>query len=287
MMHAELLQKFLDRELNSDELQTFNLLYDKDEKFKIQVDLYKDIILGIRHAEVAKLRSTVQDIHEEILPEINDILAFESDLSKSLRFKQKEDIKSEVLKVKADFMKETNRTEEKSIAPRKLFRMIALAASLLLIISLSIYLFSNKDNVDTEGMAKAYSIIKLGSQSAGIADPNQSNYLHQQRVFELLDNNKMDSARLIQDTYYSSQAKTADYYVINGLIYFKSGKNALAKKSFNDGISHGDQCLSQLLLALMNDKGITETNKIASEIKENVACQSSELVTSILKELKW
>ena len=97
----------------------------------------------------------------------------------------------------------------------------------------------------------------------------------------------MDSARIVQDSYYSTQAKNADYFVMNGLIYFKAGKNALAKKSFDQGIKLGDQCLSKLLLALMNDKGITETNKIVLNIRENAACQSSVLVTAILKELKW
>ena len=291
MNNKELIDKYLNHELNEEELLSFNTRYIDDTTFKNQVDLYKDLIKGIRQSGISKIKSDIRAIHSEIMPEINSNMAFESDLTQALRLKQQAAIKNEIIKTKMDMNKFTNNNKETTnkskVVSLKMYRVIAIAASLLLVFMAGQYLFKKNDPINSEGLAKAYDIIKLGAQSSGIADPNQSLYIHQQKVFDLVDRRQIDSARIIQDTYYSSQAKTADYFVMNGLIYFKSGKNSLAKKSFNDGIKHGDQCLSQLLLALMEDKGITVTNSIVSKVRENPTCQASVLVNSILKELKW
>lgn len=287
MNYEELLNKYLDHELSSDELEEFNTLYSSDASFKQMVDDHKDIIKGIRLAGMSKIRNEVNRIHDAIMPEIIANLTFENDLSKALKLKQHEEIKNEILNVKQTIMESPKNTaKDPKVKPLNFSSVWARAAAVLILISLGIYLFRRNDPVNQEALAKAYDLIKLGSQSAGIADPRQGIYLHQQQVFELVDRNKMDSAMILHDAYYTSQAKTADYFVINGLIYFKAGKNALAKKAFNEGIKHGDQCLSQLLLALMNDKGIAESNKIILKIRENVICQNSPLVNSILNDIK-
>ncbi|MBK6479625.1 MAG: hypothetical protein IPF93_15600 [Saprospiraceae bacterium] len=205
MNQEELLNKYFQDELTPNEMTSFETFYNKDEQFKKEVDFHKSVIAGIKMAGIDKIRQEVATIHDLIMPSIYSELNFESDLSRSLQLKNQEAIRKEIQQAtkglagtRVDSKEKVAGSPQAKIISLRAFRSLSIAASMLLILSLGIYFVNKRISQDSSwgvAMSKAYESIRLGSNTAGLADPNQSIRTHQRGVFDLIDQNQFDSAR--------------------------------------------------------------------------------------------
>ena len=295
MNQEELLNKYFQDELTPNEMTSFETFYSKDEQFKKEVDFHKSVIASIKMAGIDKIRQEVATIHDLIMPSIYSELNFESDLSRSLQLKNQEAIRKEIQQAtkglagtRVDSKEKVAGSPQAKIISLRAFRSLSIAASMLLILSLGIYFVNKRISQDSSwgvAMSKAYESIRLGSNTAGLADPNQSIRTHQRGVFDLIDQNQFDSARRANLEYYLDIPKDAGFYLSEGLIDYKAGDIKSAKKAFDKGEQLGDRCLCRLLSAFTQGEHNKATRDVINDVKQNPACQSSEIVTSILSQL--
>lgn len=283
MNPEELLNKYLDRELNPAEQTEFDVLYRQSSEFRKQIDLYQDILKGIEWSEIQKIRSEVKQTRIQVVPGLNESLEFEEEVTKSLRFKNRQGIKEEIQNAMKDNSKKTGTVIR--LAPRK---WLAIAASLLVLLSVSfLILLSRKNTLTAEGkdaLVKAYSIIKEEAQQTGLADPTLENHVHETRIFELLAQNEIKQASDLNTAFYSDHQKDYRYFQLLGWIYYHSGKWTQARENFLTASKMGDPCLSKLLYAFLIPYE-KQSKEIIAEVRLDNSCKDTESVNQLLNYL--
>lgn len=282
MNPEELLNKYLDRALNPSEKDEFEALYRQSGEFRNQVDLYRDLLKGIEWSEIQKIRSEVNQVHSQALDGMNKAFEFQDEVAKSLRLKNRQGIKEEIQNAMKDNTKKSGTVIP--LAPRK---WLAIAASLIVLISVSILVLFRKNTISVDGkdsIGKAFSIIKEEAQQSGMADPTRENHIHETRIFELLAQNEIKQASDLNALFYSDHPKDYRYFQLLGWIYYHSGQWTQARESFQTASKMGDPCMSKLLYAFLIPYE-KQSKEIISEVRADVACRNSESVVQLLSRI--
>lgn len=285
MNHEELINKFLDGELTAADQVFFDQRYVQDQAFRDQVNQYRDILKGIVCATTEKIRQEVKAVSASETSLLWKEMEFEQDLSKALNLKNREKMKDEIQKAMQD-AKASNRSKpESKVISLKPGRIFAIAASFLVLLSLSLFYIWNKKTstagIWQEAMAQSYEELKLEARTSGLADPDQGYRNLQKLVFELLDQSEEEKALIAIDAYFMNHPKDFTFHQLRGWVFFKSQKWNDAKSAFQAAVRQGDSCLSKLYYAFMNRQS-AGFNQLVSEVKQNPACMELELVRSLL-----
>ncbi len=295
MNNQELLDNFLNRSLNAEQRIALAEAIDKDLNFKNEYHTYNDLIKGIRLYGTLSIAAEVKAIHKELIPSVLASIAFEADVTIALQLKQKESIKNEILEIRKSMPSSSEFTAKNTLPSERTktvsmwnFRSLAIAASTLVLIVAGI-LWIKKDTTQqviwAEAMAQSFEAIELDAQQLGLADPNQPSRQHHQFIFNLLTQNKIDSAKMANAKYYSLQNKDSEYYLLEGWIHFISKNNTKAMQSFERAMESGDPCLSKLLYAFMKGKDDLDSKKQIEQVKQNEVCQSSDLIKVLIQKM--
>lgn len=295
MNNQELLDNFLNRSLNAEQRIALDEAINKDLDFKNEYHTYYDLIKGIRLYGSRSIAAEVNAIHKEIIPSVLASIAFEADVTIALQLKQKQSIKNEILEIRKSMPSSSEFTVQNTLPSEPIktvsmwnFRALAIAASTLVLIVAGI-LWIKKDTTQqviwAEAMAQSFEAIELDAQQVGLADPNQPSRQHHQFIFNLLTQNKIDSAKIANDKYYSVQNKDSEYYLLEGWIHFISKNNTKAMQSFERAMESGDPCLSKLLYAFMKGKDDPDSKKQIEQVKQNEVCQSSDLIKVLIQKM--
>ena len=281
MNPEELLNKYLDRELNPAEQQAFDVLYQQSIEFKKQVDLYQDIQKGIEWSEIQKIRSEVNLAHQQVFQQPSDTSRFEEDVTKALALKNRQLVKDEIRTAMNNTTKKTGFV----IAFRK---PLAIAASLVAIISITVaVIWTLNPSLRDEGktaMAEAYTIVRQEVQLTGLADPLKENHTHESRVFELLAKKEFGQAVEVNNAFYSDHIKDFRYFQLVGWIHYHSGKWTDTRESFLTASKMRDPCMSKLLYAFLIPYE-KQSQEIIDEVRSDNACKSLESVNQLLNRL--
>ncbi len=285
MNPEKLLNKFLDGELTGSDQALFDQQYAQDQTFRGQVDRYRDILKGIECAAIGKIRQEIKTVHSVEAPGIWQEMQFEDDVTKALALKNRESVKNEIQTALRPVKTSGGSRPEGKIISIKLGRILAIAASILVILSLGLLFIWNKRDstagIWQEAMVQSYEELKQDARTSGLADPDQGYRNLQRLVFELLDQSSADKALIAIDAYFLDHPKDFTFYQLRGWVFFKSRKWNDAKNAFQAAVRQGDSCLSKLYYAFMN-RNSAAFNQMVNEVKQNQACMELELVRSIL-----
>jgi len=283
MNPEELLNKYLDRELDPVELNEFDSLYQSSLNFRNQVERYRDIMKGIEWSEIQKIRSEVNLAHQLVIPELKASLQFEDDLTKSLSLKNRQKVKEEIQNAMNTKAKKTG-----TVLSLNFRTQLAIAASLIVIISIAVFVVWNRKASLTpeakEVMVQAYTIARLEVQLTGVADPSKETNIHESRVFEFLAKNEIKQASDANTAFYQDHVKDFRYHQILGWIYYHSGKWTQAREAFLIASKMGDPCMSKLLYAFLIPYE-KQSQEIIAEVKADASCKSSESVNQLLDRI--
>lgn len=283
MNPEELLNKYLDRELNPAERDEFEALYRQSGAFKKQVDLYRDIVKGMEWSEIQKIRSEVKLVHDMVSSDSIDAVQFEHDVTRALALKNRQQVKEEIQNAMNTKSKKTGWLI--ALGSRS---PLAIAASLIAIVSIAVLIIwtsrSTLSDAGKNAMAEAYILVKKEVQLTGIADPSKENNNHESRVFELLAKNELKQATEVNDAFYKDHIKDYRYFQILGWIYYHSGKWTQARESFLTASKMGDPCMSKLLYALLIPYE-KQSKEIIGEVRLDNSCKDSESVNQLLNHL--
>ena len=287
MNYEDLLNKFLDGELTAADQALFDLWYAQDQAFRDQINQCRDILKGIDCASIEKIRQEIKAVSASEAPLLWKQMEFEQDLSKALTLKNREKMKDEIQKAMRDAKASNGSKPEGKMISLKPGRIFAIAASLLVLLSLGLFYIWNKKMSTTgiwqEAMAQSYEELKMDARTSGLADPEQGYRNLQRLVFELLDQSEEDKALIAIDAYFMNHTKDFTYHQLRGWVFFKSQKWDDAKSAFQAAVRQGDSCLSKLYYAFMNRQS-AGFNQLVSEVKQNPACMELELVRSLLSQ---
>ncbi|MDZ4709448.1 MAG: hypothetical protein SH818_13700 [Saprospiraceae bacterium] len=284
-MNSEtLFNRYVGGELSADEQKLFDELYDQDTLFKARVDHHQELVQGIQAIPDQSIRQEVGEVHQVEIKKTWDNIEFEADVTKALKFKNQETIRSgEDTSLKKDQQRVTKSNGRIFFIGQS--KVFAIAASILLVISLALtynwFTRSSGEGIWQEALTQAYDQIKQGAQTSGLADPDQGYRNLQKLVFDLLDQSESEKAMVAIEGYFINHPRDFTYHQLKAWVYFKNKKWDQARTAFQAAVLEGDSCLSKLYYALMI-KNSQEFGKLILEVKQNASCMELELVRSLL-----
>ncbi|MEP7268322.1 MAG: hypothetical protein ABI844_11915 [Saprospiraceae bacterium] len=284
MSNQELIEKFLDNSLQSEDQILFDITYKANSDFRKQVDFYSDLIKGVRFASNEKIREEVRQIHHQILPD----LLFENDLRQSLLLRERESIKNEILAAKPTLIEETKASQTKVI---RFFskQALAIAASILLAMLLTVFYINQRnktlDDAQMILVTKSIENIKQRAQRTGFADQEKMFHELQSKIFNLLESGHKTEALKENQAFFISKSEDYRYDQMQGIIFLKSGEYKKAVRSFQTAVTKGDECISKSMVLILDKSNFELNQKLKQEIKQTEACEQFEWIKQVIDQL--